>query len=133
MSHIAIGLIVRGGEVLVTRRRPDAHLGGLWEFPGGKIERGESAEAALCRELREELSIEVRRTQFLMRLQHQYSELDVLLEVFEVLDFSGEAHGAEGQSLRWLRPEALLETEFPPANRPIIEALLEREREDFGA
>lgn len=133
MSHIAIGLIVRGGEVLVTRRRPDAHLGGLWEFPGGKIERGESAEAALCRELREELSIEVRRTQFLMRLQHQYSELDVLLEVFEVLDFSGEARGAEGQSLRWLRPEALLETEFPPANRPIIEALLEREREDFGA
>ena len=133
LAHIAIGVIVNGGEVLVSRRRPDAHLGGLWEFPGGKIENGESAMAALRRELREELSIEVLEARFWMRLDHRYEDRDVTLEIFEVLRFCGEAQGAEGQSLRWLRPEALLETEFPSANRPIIEALLEREREGFGA
>lgn len=121
--HVAAG-VIRGadGRVLIAKRPLDKHQGGLWEFPGGKVEDGESAEAALERELAEELGIAVTRSRPLIQVRHDYPDKQVLLDVREVLAFTGEPHGAEGQPLAWVAPEALPNYRFPAANRPIITA-----------
>lgn len=111
------------GQVLVARRAEHRHQGGLWEFPGGKIEAGESVGEALERELREELGIAVRASRPLIRVPYRYPDKAVCLEVHEVTQFEGDPRGLEGQPLRWLAPEALSPGEFPAANRPIITAI----------
>lgn len=125
MTRIEVAAaVIRGGDgrVLIARRPLDKHQGGLWEFPGGKIEPGETAEAALGRELQEELGIQVRAARPLIRIHHDYPDKQVLLDVWEVTAFDGEPHGAEGQPLAWVRPQDLPEYEFPAANRPIVAA-----------
>ena len=121
--HVAAALI-RGtdGRILIARRADTQHQGGLWEFPGGKVEPGESVEAALARELREELGIEVSRSRPLIAVSHDYPDKHVLLEVREVEAFSGEPHGAEGQPLAWVAPRDLAQYDFPEANKPIVAA-----------
>jgi 8-oxo-dGTP diphosphatase len=94
----------------------------LWEFPGGKLELGEPVEAALARELREELAIEPRRARPLIRIPHHYADRRVLLDVWLVSDYTGEARGAEGQPLAWVAKESLGEYDFPAANGPVITA-----------
>ncbi|MEX0740127.1 MAG: Nudix family hydrolase [Pseudohongiella sp.] len=122
--HVAVGVILDSqGQVLVARRADNQHLGGLWEFPGGKLEAGESVEQALCRELREELDIAVECAQPFCRIEHDYPDKAVLLDVWLVERFSGTPTGQENQPLRWL-PVAQLDTaEFPQANRFIIRRL----------
>lgn len=121
--HVAAAVIRRAdGHVLIARRADTQHQGGLWEFPGGKVEAGEGVEAALARELREELGIEVQRSRALISVSHDYPDKQVLLEVREVRDFSGEPHGAEGQPLAWVAPRDLPQYAFPEANRPIVAA-----------
>lgn len=125
MTRIEVAAaVIRGadGRVLIARRPLDKHQGGLWEFPGGKIEPGESAEAALARELHEELGIRVRQARPLIRIHHDYPDKRVLLDVWEVTAFDGEPHGAEGQPLAWVRDRDLPSYEFPAANRPIVAA-----------
>lgn len=125
MTRIQVAAaVIRGGDgrVLVARRPLDKHQGGLWEFPGGKIELGESAELALARELHEELGIRVRCARPLIRVHHDYPDKHVLLDVWEVTAFDGEPHGAEGQPLAWVRLQDLPGYEFPAANRPIVAA-----------
>lgn len=125
MTRIEVAAaVIRGadGRVLIARRPLDKHQGGLWEFPGGKIEPGESAEAALDRELREELGIRVRRARPLIRIHHDYPDKRVLLDVWEVTAFDGEPHGAEGQPLAWVSDRELPSYDFPAANRPIVAA-----------
>lgn len=125
MTRIEVAAaVIRGadGRVLIARRPQDKHQGGLWEFPGGKIEPGESAEAALDRELHEELGIRVREARPLIRIHHDYPDKHVLLDVWEVTAFDGEPHGAEGQPLAWVRVQDLPNYEFPAANRPIVAA-----------
>ena len=125
VTRIAVAAaVIRGadGRVLIARRPLDKHQGGLWEFPGGKIEPGETAEAALGRELQEELGIQVRAARPLIRIHHEYPDKQVLLDVWEVTAFDGEPHGAEGQPLAWVRPQDLPAYEFPAANRPIVAA-----------
>lgn len=121
--HVAAG-VIRGanGHVLIAKRPMDKHQGGLWEFPGGKVEEGESAESALARELAEELGIAVTAARPLIQVRHDYPDKQVLLDVWEVLEFVGEAHGAEGQPLAWVAAEDLPRYDFPAANRPIIAA-----------
>ncbi len=122
--HVAVGVIRNhDGRILVARRSAGQHLGGLWEFPGGKVEAGESVEQALARELHEELGIEVLAHSALCCIQHDYSDKSVLLDVWIVNAFSGTAQGKEGQPLRWLFPHELKHTDFPQANRAIIRAL----------
>lgn len=122
--HVAAGVLRDPqGRVLVTRRAEHRHQGGLWEFPGGKIEPGETAAAALARELDEELGVAVAGSRPLIRVPYRYPDRTVCLEVREVTRFSGEPRGREGQPLRWLAPEALDAAEFPAANRPIIMAV----------
>ncbi len=111
------------GRVLITRRAEDAHQGGLWEFPGGKLEAGEDVRAALQRELAEEVGIHITRARPLIRVRHDYPDKSVLLDVWRVDAFAGEAHGREGQPLRWVAPEALDGLAFPAANAPIVRAV----------
>jgi len=121
--HVAAG-VIRGadGHVLIAKRPLDKHQGGLWEFPGGKVEEGETAEVALARELAEELGIAVIAARPLIQVRHDYPDKQVLLDVWEVLEFDGEPHGAEGQPLAWVAAEDLPRYDFPAANRPIIAA-----------
>jgi len=111
------------GRILVTRRPDHVHQGGLWEFPGGKLEPGESPEAGLARELDEELGIRVLDSRPLIRVHHDYGDRYILLDVRRVDDYEGVPRGREGQPLRWLAPEAMDPDLFPAADRPIINAL----------
>lgn len=121
--HVVAAVIRRAdGQVLLAQRSASQHQGGLWEFPGGKVEAGEAVEAALARELREELGIEVSASRPLITVSHDYPDKRVLLEVREVSAFTGEPHGAEGQPLAWVAPRDLPSYEFPQANRPIVAA-----------
>ena len=97
-----VAAVIRGadGRILIARRADTQHQGGLWEFPGGKVEEGEAVEVALARELREELGIEVTGSRPLIKVSHDYPDKQVLLDVREVDAFTGEPHGAEGQP--WL-------------------------------
>jgi 8-oxo-dGTP diphosphatase len=116
--------VIRGtdGRVLIARRPEHKHQGGLWEFPGGKVEAGEAVEVALARELHEELGIEMLASRPLIQVRHDYPDLAVLLDVHEVGAFTGEPHGREGQPLAWVAPRELPDYEFPEANRPIVAA-----------
>lgn len=122
--HVAVGVLRdTDGRVLISRRHPDAHQGGLWEFPGGKIEPGEDIHRALKRELREELGVEPTRMFPLLRVAHSYPDKRVLLDVWDVVAHEGTARGREGQPLRWVHPDALDRFAFPAANYPIARAV----------
>ncbi len=124
LVHVAVGVVVGAdGRVLIARRHPDSHQGGLWEFPGGKVGTGESVLDALARELAEELSIAVTASEPLMRIRHCYPDKSVLLDVHRVTTFSGEPRGNEGQPLRWVSLAELSQYAFPAANRGIVQAL----------
>ncbi|MFM8340664.1 MAG: Nudix family hydrolase [Methylomonas sp.] len=112
------------GRILITQRAKHAHQGGLWEFPGGKLEAGETPQQALIRELREEVGIEVKSAQPLIKVRHDYGDRRVLLDVWSVDDFDGVAWGCEGQALQWIAPQQLSDFAFPAANLPIIKAAL---------
>lgn len=121
--HVAAGVIVNDdGEILIARRSVDTHQGGLWEFPGGKLEAGETAQKALIRELNEELGIISKTLEPLIQIRHDYSDKSVLLDVWRVTEFDGEAYGKEGQPVKWVSPESLNDFEFPAANVPIVSA-----------
>lgn len=123
--HVAVGVILNAQrDVLITRRAADAHQGNLWEFPGGKVESGETVGQALERELQEELGIVVLRSVPLLSIPHQYSDKSVLLDVHVVSRFSGDPQPLEGQPMRWVAANALSDYAFPVANLPIVPALL---------
>lgn len=123
--HVAVGVLLRAGRVLIARRPEGVHQGGLLEFPGGKVEPGETVQQALCREVAEEtgLTVTPEQLQPLINIRHDYGDKRVLLDVWIARDVQGEAEGREGQSIQWLAPEALRDEDFPAANRPIIRAL----------
>ena len=111
------------GRVLIAQRPPGKHMAGYWEFPGGKIAPGESSEAALARELAEELGVSLRRCHPLLQLRHDYPDRVVELDVFVVDDYGGEPAGLEAQALKWVAAAQLAGEALLPADRPIIEAL----------
>ena len=122
--HVAAG-VIRGanGHVLIAKRSMDKHQGGLWEFPGGKVELGESLSVALARELYEELAISVGRTTPLLEIRHDYGDKLVWLDVHVVWQFSGTPCALEGQPMKWVAPAELAGYAIPEANRPIIAAI----------
>ena len=120
MIHVAVGLLLRSDRVLIALRPKQSHQGGLWEFPGGKVEEGESVEAALSRELKEELGIDIHSASSVMQISHDYNDKKVLLDVWSVTDFSGEPCGAEGQPVKWVSQALLQDYKFPEANKPIV-------------
>ncbi len=122
--HVMVGIIRdASGRVLISQRPPQVAHGGCWEFPGGKVERGETPEQALARELAEELGIQLVSSQPLRVVRHVYPPQTVLLDVWQVTDFEGIPHGREGQPLAWQLPLALDPSVFPAGDRPIINRL----------
>lgn len=122
--QVAVGIVANtAGAVLITRRPDHAHQGGLWEFPGGKVEAGEAVEMALQRELEEELGITVQVAKPWLRVHHAYPDKTVLLDVWRVTAWDGEPRGREGQPLRWALPMQLADFTFPAADEPIVARL----------
>jgi 8-oxo-dGTP diphosphatase len=129
--HVVAAVIVNADQqqIFISRRADHLHQGGFWEFPGGKVETGESAESALARELFEELDIRVEAAEPYMQVEHDYPDKQVFLDIWQVNRFAGKAHGKEGQECRWVglqellteKPERLFH--FPAANQPILEQL----------
>lgn len=121
--HVAAGVVRNDrGEILIARRPAHVHQGDLWEFPGGKLEPGETAREALSREIHEELNLEVIDASPLIRIRHAYPERRVLLDVWRVDRFEGTPAGMQGQPIRWVSPDDLPRFAFPAANRPIVTA-----------
>jgi 8-oxo-dGTP diphosphatase len=122
--HVVVGLINDGaGHWLVNRRRAGTHMAGCWEFPGGKVESGEQPLRALRRELDEELGIDVRHAEPLLDLVHDYPDKRVLLDVWRVVSYAGEASSREGQVLRWVAAADLDAVPLLAADAPIVAAL----------
>lgn len=122
--HVAAGAISDArGRILVTKRPDRVHQGGRWEFPGGKLEPGETPAAALARELHEELGVRVSASRPLIRIHHDYGDRRILLDVRRVVSYRGEPQGREGQPLAWVHPQAMEPAAFPVADRPVITAL----------
>lgn len=122
--HVAVAIIKNvTGNYLVSQRQAGKHLAGLWEFPGGKCEPGESVESALIRECEEELGITISQARPLIRLNHQYPEKRVLLDTWLVEHYQGEPHGLEGQAVSWQPLSALHELAMPAADKPILTSL----------
>jgi len=121
----AVALIDTDGRVLLAQRPAGKSLAGLWEFPGGKVEPGESPEAALIRELQEELGIDTWASCLapLTFASHAYPEFHLLMPLFACRKWQGIARGQEGQSLAWVRPENLRDYPMPPADLPLIPIL----------
>lgn len=121
--RVAVGVIVNGNAVLISRRPSHVHQGGLWEFPGGKCEADETLNEALGRELQEELGIQVTNSEFLFTIEHDYGDKVVQLLCCKVSGFGGEPSGLEGQRVQWLPIADLGSFQFPDANQRIIEYL----------
>ncbi len=126
--RVAVGVIVnQESEICISLRQKGQHLAGCWEFPGGKIESGESVFQALKRELHEELGLDVFSATPLITIKFEYPEKNVCLEVYTVTQFSGEAIGKEQQEIRWVLPRDLNKYTFPEANKAIVDAILQVE------
>ena len=122
---VAVGLVFdQAGRVLVGQRTLNDRYVGKWEFPGGKLEPGESPSLALARELHEELGIYVTQSEPWTVLEHDYPDRQVRLHVLRVLAYSGTAAPREAQPLRWLAPAKIQQLDFLQGNQPIIERLL---------
>jgi 8-oxo-dGTP diphosphatase len=114
--------------VLIAQRPPGKHMAGGWEFPGGKVHAGESAQAALVRELREELGVDIGDLEHFMTVDHEYPDRHVIMETFLVRRCQGEPQGREGQALRWCPRALLASAGLLPADLPIVVALTQDQR-----
>jgi 8-oxo-dGTP diphosphatase len=121
--RVAVGILTQGGKVFITRRFPDSHQGGKWEFPGGKIEPGENTLSALKRELKEELGIEVQDARAYMQVRYAYPDREVLLDIWRISRYQGIPHGREGQEAKWFACAELPQLVFPEADRSILRRL----------
>lgn len=121
--EVAAGLIFRDGKLLIAQRRPQDHLGGLWEFPGGKREPSESFEQCLQRELREELAIEVEIGALLETITHTYPEVSVHLKFFRCALRRNEPRNLGCHAFVWVRREQLADYAFPAADARLLERL----------
>jgi len=122
---IAVGILVRDDHVLIAQRPAGKHMAGSWEFPGGKVESGETVAEALSRELQEELGIDVLVAESLMTHTHEYPDRIVHLKVYTVTEFIGEPAGLDNQALAWEPPESLMNKGLLPADEPIVAGLKE--------
>ncbi|WP_169712431.1 8-oxo-dGTP diphosphatase MutT [Cognaticolwellia mytili] len=121
--HVAVGVITQENKFFLTKRLADAHQGGKWEFPGGKVELNETVHQALHRELKEEVAIDILTCTPLMQINHDYGDKKVLLEVFVVDNFTGQAKALEGQQEGWFTLVEFSTLNFPAANQAIIDKL----------
>jgi 8-oxo-dGTP diphosphatase len=129
---VAAALYDADGRVLIAERPPGKHLAGRWEFPGGKIDGHESEEAALRRELTEELGVTMRRARPLLRLAHDYDDRRIEISLWVVEAYSGAPTGLDGQRLKWVCPARLHDEDMLAADVPFIAALQRLYNETFS-
>lgn len=122
---VAVALVDVDGRVLIAKRPPGKTMAGLWEFPGGKVHTGETPEAALVRELQEELGIDTRQSCLapVAFASHAYDDFHLLMPLFACRVWHGEPTAKEGQQLAWVRPTRLRDYPMPPADEPLIALL----------
>ena len=124
--HVAAGILIdAAGHLLITDRSRADSMQQYWEFPGGKLAAGESAAEALARELVEELGITIRSFDHLCSLEHDYSEMRVVIDFFIIRKWQGTPTGIEGQALQWLKPPQISPDLLLPADMPVLDALKE--------
>lgn len=121
--EVSAGLVFRLGKILITQRHADSHLGGLWEFPGGKREPGESFERCLVRELQEELGVTVQVGQLFDELTHAYPERTVFLKFFACSLPHGEPQAIDCAAVKWVTLDELSAHEFPAADATLLDKL----------
>lgn len=124
--HVVVGILFNEkNEVLIALRPPHVVQPGIWEFPGGKVEKNETLKNALIREFREEIGIEIHQAEFFLKIEKYFPEknLHLFLHTFRILTFSGTPHGRENQEIRWVSISDLNNFTFPEANAEIIAAL----------
>jgi len=127
--HVVAAVITDArGRILLNRRTGNSDMAGLWEFPGGKREPGETSEQALVRELREELGIEAEVGEWVMDVPQLYPDKRLRLEVRRVQRWKGNARGREGQAITWVTADKLTRYSMPPADLPVVAALLQADR-----
>lgn len=131
--HIAAGVICRGRKVLITRRKPDGLLGGLWEFPGGKVKKGETAEAACVREIKEEINLSVRPEGRITRIRHAYTHFRIVMDVFCCRYLAGRIRLKGPVDFRWIRLDEIDRYPFPGANHKFIPLLKEGRGASFDS
>ncbi len=124
---VAAALIDADGRVLIAQRPEGKQLARLWEFPGGKVEAGERPEQSLIRELAEELGVEVKAECLapLTFASHSYADFHLLMPLYVCRRWQGFAQAREGQALKWVRPRDLRQYPMPPADEPLLPALIE--------
>ncbi|HEV2270530.1 MAG TPA: 8-oxo-dGTP diphosphatase MutT [Steroidobacteraceae bacterium] len=122
---VAAAIFDSSGRVLIAERPAGKHMAGRWEFPGGKVASGEAEEAALARELDEELGIEVMAAQPMMRLTHRYPDREVELSLWVVERYRGEPRALDGQRLKWVPRAQLVGEDLLEADRPFVAALVQ--------
>lgn len=124
--HVAAAVICRHGLMLAAQRPDEKPYGGFWELPGGKVEANETPEEALCRELAEELGINVKEFEPLTVVEHFYwdTSFTAILHFYKVSAFDGEPCGKENQNLRWVEPTDIPELDFLPADRELLSQLI---------
>jgi 8-oxo-dGTP diphosphatase len=128
--HVAVAVIVKNHSVLIAKRPPHVHQGDLWEFPGGKVETGETVKQALYREIKEELGIEIVHSEPMISVLYHYEDKSVLLDTWKVSRFKGRGYGfgscstgLESQKVQWVGVDKLNEYSFPAANKAIVSAI----------
>ncbi|PNH91876.1 8-oxo-dGTP diphosphatase MutT [Vibrio diazotrophicus] len=124
--HIVAGIIFNQdkSQIFITKRPDNLHKGGFWEFPGGKVEEGESVEQAMTRELEEEIGIEVTEQHLFEHLEYDYPEKSLKFDFIVISNFNKEPYGKEGQEGRWVDIAELANYQFPEANVPILERVI---------
>ncbi|MEX2320395.1 MAG: 8-oxo-dGTP diphosphatase MutT [Saccharospirillum sp.] len=129
--HVAVGMVVRDGQILIAKRQDHQHQGGLWEFPGGKVEPGETTPQALVREFQEEVGLELAPEHMtpLMQLPFDYGDKTVLLDTWVCEHSQGVARGCEGQVIQWVAAAELDDYSFPEANAALIAKFRETEKD----
>jgi mutator protein MutT len=125
MVEVVAAIIRKEGKILITQRLNDVHLARLWEFPGGKVEAGESLDAALQREIREELGVDIAVQDKFYSVEHDYPGKPVRLHFFNCVIKKGKPEAVGVADLRWVLPAELAHFEFPPADEKLIERLME--------
>ncbi|HEU5443633.1 MAG TPA: 8-oxo-dGTP diphosphatase MutT [Steroidobacteraceae bacterium] len=125
MLVVAAALVDATGRVLIAERPAGKHMAGRWEFPGGKVAPGESEEAALARELEEELGVAVIDARPMMRLTHRYPDREVELSMWVVERYRGEPRALDGQRLKWVQRRHLAAEDILEADRPFVAALVQ--------
>jgi len=118
--HVTAGLVWKDGKLLITRRPEGTHLAGYWEFPGGKQEPGESLEACLEREFREELAMEVTAVKNLLQIDHDYESKSITLHLFQCDWLDGEPTLVGCDALRWVKPQDLADYQLPPPDIQVL-------------